>query len=76
MSEGEDVLDDPDEPIMEGSDDDFSDLEFDDDDDEMMDADGGQRLSSPSSDSPDPPHRHRLSRFRLGQQPTTLTCYF
>ena len=47
---------DLDEPLMEGSDDEFSDLEFDDSDDEWMDADG--HLASPPCGSPAP---HSLS---------------
>ena len=52
----DDDLDDPEEPLMEGSDDEFSDLEFDSDCDDDMDVDnlGGQCFFSPPSDNPDP----------------------
>ena len=51
-------LDDPEEPLMEGSDDEFSDLEFDsdyDDYDNMMDVDnpGSEHTLSPPHNSPD-----------------------
>jgi hypothetical protein len=49
LSDDEDEVDDPDEPLMEGSDDEFSDLEFDSDnddvDDNMMELDDQQPLS-------------------------------
>ena len=49
----EDDLDDPDEPVMDGSDDEFSNLELDSDyDDDMMDLDGQPSLSP----LPDPGH--------------------
>ena len=44
LSDDEDV-DDPDEPMMEGSDDDFSDLEMDEDEDDTMDTTGAQGLT-------------------------------
>ena len=57
LSDDEVDLDDPDEPLMEGSDDEFSDLEFenndDDDHDDMMDLGGKPSLSS-LHDSHDP----------------------
>ena len=51
-----DDLDNPDEPLMEGSDDEFPDLEFDSDCDDDMDMDnmGGQHFFSPPSDNPHP----------------------
>ena len=51
-----DDLDDPEEPLMGGSDDELSDLEFDSDCDDDMDVDnlGGQHFFSPPSDNPDP----------------------
>ena len=56
LHDDDDDLDDPEEPLMEGSDDEFSDLEFDSDCDDDMDVDnlGGQCFFSPPSDNPDP----------------------
>lgn len=58
LSDDDDDLDDPDEPLMEGSDDEFSDLELDSDydGDDMMGVDnlGGQYPFSPPYNSPDP----------------------
>ena len=62
LSDDEDNLDDPDEPVMDGSDDEFSDLELDSDyDDDVMDLGGqpslgplpdpGNVTDSPSSDT-------------------------
>ena len=46
LSDNKDDLDDPGEPLMDGSDDEFSDLELDSDyDDDMMDLDGQPSLS-------------------------------
>jgi hypothetical protein len=56
LSDDEDELDDPDEPLMEGSDDEFSDLELDSDidDDDIMDLGGQQPPLSPLYDDSDP----------------------
>ena len=78
MSDDEDDLDDPDEPVMDGSDDVFSNLELDSDyDDDMMDL-GGQPSLGPL---PDPgnvtaliqtaPHQHHHP-----QLPKPLTVSF
>ena len=49
LSDDEDEMDDPDEPLMPGSDDEFSDLELDsDDDDDITDLHGQQPSLSPS----------------------------
>jgi hypothetical protein len=55
LSDDEDELDDPDELLMEGSDDEFSDLELDSDtDDDMIDLGGQQPPLSPLYDESDP----------------------
>ena len=55
LSDDEDELDDPEEPLMEGSDDEFSDLELDsDDDDDMVDLGGQQPSLSPLNNIDDP----------------------
>ena len=55
LSDDEDELDDPDEPLMPGSDDEFSDLELDsDDDDDITDLNGQQPSLSPLYDNFDP----------------------
>ena len=57
LSDDEDELDDPDEPLMPGSDDKFSDLELDsddDDDDDITDLHGQQPSLSPLYDNFDP----------------------
>ena len=55
LSDDEDELDDPDEPLMPGSDDEFSDLELDsDDDDDITDLHGQQPSLSPLYDNFDP----------------------
>ena len=55
LSDDEDDLDDPDEPVMDGSDDEFSDLELDSDyDDDVMDLGDQPSLPDPRNvtDSP------------------------
>ena len=55
LSDDEDELGDPEEPLMEGSDDEFSDQELDsDDDDNMMDLGGQQPSLSPLNNTDDP----------------------
>ena len=80
--------DDPEEPLMEGSDDDFSDLEYDDGRDyaDMLDeactlgSAGNSSLTSPAHSppiSPSPPNSpHASSQSSHSSQSSSGTCFY
>ena len=73
LTDDEDELDDPEEPLMDGSDDEFSDLEIDsdDDDDDMMDLGGQQPSLSPLNNIDDPGNDSDMDSITPTPPPST-----